>query len=205
MDSRQRFDVIGGPAISAILSESKPEILALVRDTYLLHHAARTTNPDSYFLRFDDKPTARIIALPARLRGADDIAGIKWIASFPENRDIPLARASAVVVLNDMATGFPYACLEGSQISAARTAASATLAAGILHRGKRAERVAVIGAGPIAKTIVDFMLATGWSVDRFQVHDLIAARAQEFCESLQQSGMRAESAASARHAIEGAD
>lgn len=205
MEPRQRFDVVGGPAIAAILSEGRHQILELVRQTYLLHHAARTTNPDSYFLRFDDKPTARIIALPARLRGAEDIAGIKWIASFPENKDIPLPRASAVVVLNDMATGFPYACLEGSQISAVRTAASATLAAELLHRGKKAGRVAVIGAGPIATAVVNFMLATGWSVGQFQVHDLIGARARAFCDCLRESGSRVETADSAKHAIDGAD
>ena len=205
MEPRRRFDLVGGPAIAAILSESKHQVLELIRETYLLHDAACTTNPDSYFLRFDDKPTARIIALPARLRGTEDIAGIKWIASFPENKDIPLPRASAVVVLNDMATGFPYACLEGSQISAVRTAASATLAAEILHRRKQAGRVAVIGAGPIASAVVDFMLATGWSVGQFQVHDLIGARARALCDRLHESGFRVESADSAKHAIDGAD
>ncbi len=201
----QRFDIIGGAAIRAILAENRPKILELVRNAYSTHHAGGTINPDSYFLRFPDQPSARIIALPARLRDGSDIAGIKWISSFPDNRDMALPRASAVIVLNDMKTGFPYACLEGSYISAARTAASAALAAELLHSTKQAERVAVIGAGPIAAAVVDFLLGSGWSVGHFRVHDLVGDRARLFCERLRARGVNADPAASAENAIAGAD
>jgi N-[(2S)-2-amino-2-carboxyethyl]-L-glutamate dehydrogenase len=205
MGPGQRFAVVGGSTVRAILSERRYEILELVRDAYRQHHSGDTINPDSYFLRFPDKPTARIIALPARLMDGADVAGIKWISSFPENREIALPRASAVIVLNDMTTGFPYACLEGSFISAARTSASAALAAEILHRGKHAGRVAVIGAGPIAASVVDFLLTTGWSLGQVRIHDLIEARAASFCTYLRERECQAESADSAENAINGAD
>lgn len=203
--AQQRFDVIGAAAVRAILAESRPQIVDIVRAAYRLHHAGGTTNPDSYFLRFPDRPSARIIALPARLRDGADVAGIKWISSFPGNHDLALPRASAVIVLNDMATGFPYACLEGSYISAARTAASAALAAGLLHPDRQASCMAVIGAGPIAATVVDFLLAAGWRVGQFGVHDLIVGRAAEFCADLRARGHRAEPASTAEMAIRGAE
>ncbi|WP_298368741.1 2,3-diaminopropionate biosynthesis protein SbnB [Azospirillum sp.] len=208
--SQQRFDVVGAEAISAILANHRSEVVGLVRDAYLAHQSGRTINPDSYFLTFPDKPTARIIALPARLQGdaADgktDVAGIKWISSFPENHQRGLVRASAVVVLNDMATGFPYACLEGSLISAARTAASAVLAAELLHGGKRARAVAIVGAGPIAATHVEYLLGTGWDIGEFRVHDLAPERAEAFRDRLRARGQAAETATTVADAARGAD
>jgi ornithine cyclodeaminase len=200
-----QFGVVGAASIGEILSSHRNEVVTLVRDAYLAHHAGRTVNPDSYFLRFADKPTARIIALPARLHDERDVAGIKWIASFPENHGRGIARASATIVLNDMETGFPYACLEGSLISAARTAASAILAAEALHGGKRAATVAIVGAGPIAASHVDFLLGTGWDIGRFRVYDTVADRAAAFCLRLREGGCPAEPSCRVEDAVSGAD
>jgi ornithine cyclodeaminase/alanine dehydrogenase-like protein (mu-crystallin family) len=84
--------------------------------------------------------------------------GIKWISSFPGNHLQKLPRASAVIILNDMNTGFPYACIEGSRISAARTAASAALGARLLHRRNEGQRLGVIGCGLISGQILSYLL-----------------------------------------------
>ncbi|MEU9373905.1 2,3-diaminopropionate biosynthesis protein SbnB [Streptomyces sp. NPDC048255] len=199
------FHVIGAPAVAEILADRHGDIVDLVADTYRLHGEGATTNPDSYFLRFADRPTSRIIALPARVQGKADLAGIKWIASFPENHDRGLPRASAVVILNDMATGMPFACVEGSAISATRTAASAALAAGLLHPTKDVERIAVIGSGPIARTVLEFLAASGWRAGRLRVHDLVPERAAAFADRARERGQEAEPVASAEDAIRGAD
>jgi 2,3-diaminopropionate biosynthesis protein SbnB len=199
------FRVIGADVVAAVLRGRQSDLVDLVRQTYLAHGDGRTQNPDSYFLRFPDRPNARIIALPARLRSSTDTAGIKWISSFPDNHGVSLPRASAVVVLNDMTTGRPFACVEGARISATRTAASAALGAAQLHPARRAERVAVVGAGPIAGSVVDFLLATGWQVGRFRVTDLVGARADALCERLRGRGEQAEPVAEVTDALKGAD
>jgi ornithine cyclodeaminase len=88
-------------------------------------------------------------------------------------------------VLNDDATGRPFACLEGSHISAARTAASAALAAGAMNGGLRsAERLAVCGAGFIANEVWQYLLADQWKVASVAVFDVDSARAKRFANVL---------------------
>ncbi|WP_405449375.1 2,3-diaminopropionate biosynthesis protein SbnB [Streptomyces erythrochromogenes] len=165
------FSVIGGKTAREIISASRQDIVDVVRDTYLAHEAGDSVNPDSYFLRFPEKPDARIIALPAHLGAGADVSGIKWISSFPANIERGIPRASAALLLNDYETGYPFACLEASQISAARTAASAVLAAEQLTGGRTAGKLAVVGAGIIARNILEFFKARDWQLGSVTVHD----------------------------------
>ena len=132
------FAVISGAQVRDALRGRERQITELVEDTYRLHGAGDSVNPPSYFLRFPDRPSARIIALPASIGGKLRVDGLKWISSFPENVAAGIPRASAVLILNDHDTGYPFACLESSIISATRTAASAALAADWLSRGRPA-------------------------------------------------------------------
>jgi ornithine cyclodeaminase len=168
------FRVVGGSTARAIIARNRPQIIDEVRRTYLAHEAGDSVNPDSYFLRFPDKPESRIIALPAYLGAGHGIAGIKWISSFPANITRGIPRASATLVLNDYETGYPFALLEASQISAARTAASAVLAAGVLHAKRSAERLAVIGAGTIGRNILEFFAAAQWHIGDLIIYDKVA-------------------------------
>lgn len=165
------FEVIDGPTVRHVVSNTQQEIVDEVENAYLCHDAGRSINPDSYFLRFPEKPESRIIALPAYLGDKYDVAGIKWISSFPKNIARGMPRASAVLLLNDYETGYPFACLEASQISAARTAASAELAARHLTGGRQADRVAVVGAGIIARNILEFFDAQQWDIRSVAVYD----------------------------------
>ncbi|MBO0849798.1 MAG: hypothetical protein J2P20_10080, partial [Pseudonocardia sp.] len=141
-----RFAVISGAQVQRALAGREREVIRLVEATYRWHGAGDSVNPPSYFLRFPDRPSARIIALPASIGGNVRVDGLKWISSFPENVAAGVPRASAVLILNDHDTGYPFACLESSIISATRTAASAALAADWLSRGRpRPTRVGFVG------------------------------------------------------------
>lgn len=183
------FAVISGAQVQQALRGREPEIADLVEAVYRLHGAGDSVNPPSYFLRFPDRPTSRIIALPASLGGPLRVDGLKWISSFPENTRSGLPRASAVLILNDPATGYPYACLESSVISATRTASSAALAAARLSEGRpRPTRVGFIGTGLIARYIHTHLMGTGWDFEETGVHDLSADSAAGFCGYLERSG-----------------
>lgn len=166
------FHVIPGAVIKDILDSQLHSMVARIEQVYLQHHDGQTLNPDSYFLRFPQQPANRIIALPASLEGEDAVAGIKWISSFPGNVAQQKPRASAVVILNDRETGYPYACLEGAQISAVRTAASAVSGAYWLNgQSRKAGSVGFVGAGVIARNIARMLAVEGWDIGQAVVHD----------------------------------
>ena len=180
--------VISGAQVQRTLQGRERQIVELVEATYRLHSAGQSVNPPSYFLRFPDRPSARIIALPASIGGDVRVDGLKWISSFPGNSSAGIPRASAVLILNDHDTGYPFACLEASIISATRTAALAASAADWLSRGRqRPARIGFVGVGLIARYVHTFLAATGWSFDEIGVHDLSADSAAGFCGYLEAS------------------
>jgi 2,3-diaminopropionate biosynthesis protein SbnB len=94
-----------------------------------------------------------------------------------------------VLILNDPATGYPFACLEGSIISATRTAALAALAADRLCP-ERPARVGFLGAGLIARFTHTYLTRTGWSFEAIGVYDTSADSAAGFRGYLDGSGGR---------------
>ncbi|MGW1469413.1 2,3-diaminopropionate biosynthesis protein SbnB [Streptomyces sp. NPDC002308] len=186
------FAVIPGSQVRRALDGREKEIVEVVEAAYRLHGAGRTVNPPSSFLRFPDRATSRMIALPASLGGESPVDGLKWISSFPDNVRSGVPRASAVLILNDPVTGYPFACLESSIISATRTAASAVSAADRLSRDRtRPTRVGFFGSGLIARYIHMFLEGSGWSFDDIGVYDVSAESAAGFRLYVEQSGSAA--------------
>ncbi len=179
--------ILKGPDVQALLAGREAEIIRATQVAYETHARGESSLPHSTFLRFPDNQRDRIIALPAYLGGAFGLAGVKWVSSFPGNLERGLERASALVVLNSAETGRPEAILEGSIISAKRTAASAALAAQYLHKGKDSNPTGLIGCGLINFEIARFLLAATPEIDHFVVHDLDLARAEQFKARLQQT------------------
>lgn len=170
--------MIPGSGVDSVLRRDSGRVLDVVRETYLAHGEGRTVNPPSYFLTMPELPRCRIIALPA---SGGELAGVKWISSWPANVESGLPRASGVIVLNDLETGYPLTCIEASIISAVRTAASATVAAeALVGAGPRPRRVGLIGAGLIARHVHSVLGAAGWGFEQVGVHDLVEDNAEAF-------------------------
>src|SRR2546429_9466362 len=101
------FAVIPGAQVQGALRGRERQIAELVEDTYRIHGAGDSVNPPSYFLRFPDRPSARIIALPASIGGKVPADGPKGVPTRPGNRVGGLPRAPALLGAHAPATRAP--------------------------------------------------------------------------------------------------
>src|SRR5437868_1387696 len=172
--------IVKGYEVDELLAGRELQLMQTVRKAYETHNAGQSSLPQSLFLPFFNNERNRIIALPAYLGGDFEVAGMKWISSFPENLNRGLERASAVMVLNSALTGRPETILEGSLISAKRTAASAVLAARTLTVGQKISTVGLVGTGLINFEVVRFLVASCAEIKTLRVFDLDVGRAIQF-------------------------
>jgi ornithine cyclodeaminase len=136
----------------ANISISWEDTIAVISEAVSCISKNDYSQPIKPYLRFKN-PINRIIAMPAYAGGAINMAGIKWIASFPENINNNIPRASSITVLNNTNTGVPIAIFNTALISVIRTA---SVSGYILKeydsfRQKPKYNVGIIGYGPIGR------------------------------------------------------
>lgn len=174
--------LLNGDEVIKLLEGREQDVLHQVRLAHKAHADRESFLPQSSFVRFPSSLSDRIIALPAFLGGPFQAAGIKWIASFPNNIEQGKERASAVLILNSIQTGFPVAIMEGSTISAKRTAATAAIAANYLLEDEYVPTIGVVGCGLINFESVRFLLASRTGIKSIILKDLSSNRANRFRE-----------------------
>jgi 2,3-diaminopropionate biosynthesis protein SbnB len=175
--------ILKGDEINAALQGREQEIIATVEAAYKVHAAGHSSLPNSLFLPFPNDERNRIIALPAYLGQQFNVAGMKWVSSFPGNLEKGLNRASAVIIMNSAETGRAEVIMEGSLISAKRTAASAALAARCIHVSSTPETIGIVGCGPINFEVTRFLSVVFPKIHRLLVFDVDASRARQFTEN----------------------
>lgn len=108
--------------------------------------------PIKPYLRYRDLKN-RIIAMPAFVGGDSDVAGIKWIASFPENIHRNISRSHSVVILNDSETGVPLTVINAPLLSTIRTASVSGVILKEFDRIRKPKKInlGIIGWGPIGQ------------------------------------------------------
>ena len=143
---------------------------------------------------------ALLAAMPAYLPSAGALSA-KLVTLFPRNRDCPTHQA--LICCFDPVTGTPVALMDGTSVTAARTAAGSALATRLLAR-PGASQVTVIGTGVQAGVHARALARLpGVSTIRIAGRDL--GKAQALAAELAAAGIPAQAAGSVEDAVRSAD
>ncbi len=150
------------------------ETINVIEDAVRCLNEGDFAQPVKPYLRYRDL-TNRIIAMPAFVGGKVNVAGIKWIASFPGNIDKGIPRAHSVVVLNKAETGQILGIINTARLSMIRTSSVSGLMIRYFLKARPMENInlAIIGWGPIGQH--HFKMATdimGDKLNKISIYDL---------------------------------
>jgi ornithine cyclodeaminase len=159
--------------------------IEVVREALRLHAEGDTKLPRKPMIRWGDdldaeERTGRIMAMPAYVGGAMDVAGLKWIPSVPDNPSRGLPRGIGLIVLTARETGLPLAIMDGTVVSAMRTGAVTGVACSLLAV-PGAATAPRLGAGVQAPTHLLALRESLPALREVRVWDVAAGRAEEFC------------------------
>jgi alanine dehydrogenase len=113
-------------------------------------------------------------AMPAALPEA---AGMKWVNVHPQNPSHGLPTVMAIMIYNDLKTGYPLSVMDATDITAYRTGATAAIASKYLAR-RDSHTLGIIGAGRQAYAQIDAHLQL-FNLKLIKVFDLSREAAQK--------------------------
>jgi ornithine cyclodeaminase/alanine dehydrogenase-like protein (mu-crystallin family) len=150
------------------------DVVGAVAGALTGHARGRTLVPAEAYLAWKHAgESARSLSMPGLVDGCP---GVKIINANPANRGRGLGRASGLIVLFDIQTGQPTTVLEAARISCLRTAAVTVIAADLLG-AQPIERVALLGAGALARCHLELLASHTAELQEIRVFDLDPVRA----------------------------
>lgn len=154
------------------------DYIAVVRDVWRMHgQGPAVLSPPKSGLRHADG--SHIMAMPATIVDLN-VAGLKWVAYYPQNKLAHRPAVSGIIVLNELRSGSVIAILNAARITARRTAAMTCVALDLLAV-RPLKTIAIIGTGSEAATHIEFLGTSIGTLDRIVVAGRTYESASEFC------------------------
>ena len=170
------------------------EQLDLVAETYVAMARQRVELPPKPGLH--PRAGGFLNAMPAWLMDRDVVA-MKWVASYPGNREHGVSSVSGLIVVNDAETGHPQVVMDATAITDLRTAVASGVA--IRHLAREGwRRVAILGFGAQGRSHAEVVRALNPEAD-------VVAWGPRLSAPVTDTVAGVEVADSARAAVEGAD
>lgn len=172
--SREELIYLSAEDVTRVLP-TPSEMLDLLETMFQQKADGETEMPAK--LGIHPKDDAFLHAMPASAPSMSAM-GVKWVAAYPGNASLKLPQVSALIILNDSDSGQARAVLDGSVITAARTAAASVLAARFLARADSGT-LGVLGCGVQGRSHA-IAFACAFSLQRIVAFDLATAAAERF-------------------------
>ncbi len=128
--------------------------------------------PPKVYLRFEK---GDLRAMPALI---GSYAGVKWVNSHPNNKDLPTVMA--LIILNDPETGYPLAVMDGTYITCMRTGAAGGIAAKFLAK-EDSTKFGFVGCGVQAYYQFE-ALREVFEIEQILAYDVNKDNAKKFVE-----------------------
>lgn len=142
------------------------------------------------------------LLMPAWRQGGH--LGVKTVTIFPANGALALPGVHAIYTLFSATTGVPLAVMDGSELTARRTAAASALAARFLARHD-ASRLLLVGAGRVAALLPGALRSVRPALAEVVVWNRHGAAAAQLCALLHEQGFQATACADLQAAVRHAD
>jgi len=136
--------------------------------------------------------------------GSLNVSATKNFSFFPENRKYGRPTISAIIILNDPQTGAPLAIMDGTWITALRTAATTAVAAKYLAK-RNSEVVGIFGAGVQGRSHL-MCLNEMFTLKSVRIADISKEYRNQFAEEMSKKlGLDITPVDSNEQAVRGAD
>lgn len=124
--------------------------IEIMEKALLSYKKGRVLLPTKISQVFDEETQDRINCMPSTLLD-EGVCGVKWVSVFPGNPHLRNApNISGMIILSELEKGFPFAVMDGTFITAFRTACMGAIGAKHLARSD-SKVIGLIGSGEQAK------------------------------------------------------
>lgn len=144
----------------------------------------RVKLPDKISQIFDEGTQDRINCMPATLLD-EKVCGVKWVSVFPGNphlRNTP--NVSGLIILSELVNGFPFAVMDGTFLTAFRTACMGAIGSKYLAH-YHSKVIGIIGSGEQAKMHLITIKHVHPEIELCRVASRSAESEQRFIEEMQ--------------------
>ncbi len=126
------------------------ETIKVIEKVLLSFKNGKVLLPDKISQIFNQESQNRINCMPATLLD-ENVCGVKWVSVFPNNPSLyNVPNVSGLIILSELEKGYPFAVMDGSFITAFRTACIGAIGAKYLAR-RVCKVIGIIGSGEQAK------------------------------------------------------